>query len=80
LRHLGGIARESEVLLHQAETLAETVLSGHAPALPPLLAERAPALLDAVETTIQRLRSVATALALASDGPPPDGRRLMPAA
>ena len=72
LRHLGGVADDTELLLRQAEALAETVLAGQAPGLPPLLASRAPALLAQVETTIHRLRSVATALALASDGPAGD--------
>jgi hypothetical protein len=69
LRHLAGVSGETELLARQAEALAESVLSGKAPALPPLLAARAPALLEQVEIIIQRLRSVATALALASDGP-----------
>ena len=68
LRQLGGVERDAEILLRQTEALAEAVLAGDAPGLPPLLAGRAPELLTAVETTIRRLRSVATALALVSDG------------
>ncbi|MEJ1975997.1 MAG: hypothetical protein WDN49_07690 [Acetobacteraceae bacterium] len=70
LLHLGSVEREASVLLHQAEALAEAVLAGKAPALPPLLAGRTPALLSGIDTTIQRLHSVATSLALASDGLP----------
>ena len=69
---LGGVARDAEILLRQTEALAEAVLAGDAPALPPSLGGRAPELLTSVETTIRRLRSVATALALVSDGSPRD--------
>lgn len=76
IRHLGGVEREAEALLLQAEALAQAVLSGEAIALPDQLAERAPSLLAGVETTIRRLRSAATALALASDGQArPGGRK-----
>jgi hypothetical protein len=56
------------MLLQQAEALAEAVLAGRAPGLPALLADRAPALLTEIDATTRRLRSVATAMALASDG------------
>ena len=76
LRHFDGVATESEMLLQETEALAEAVLSGHAPNLSPLLVDRAPGLLAGIEATTQRLRSVATALALASDGKPALERRL----
>ena len=76
LRHFDGVASESEMLLQQTEALAEAVLSGQADNLSPLLVDRAPALLAGIETTTQRLRSVATALALASDGKPALERRV----
>ncbi len=77
LSHLDDVASQTERLLRQTEALAEAVMDGRAPALSSLLADRAPALLADVETTTQRLRSVATALALASDGPSSQTRRLM---
>jgi hypothetical protein len=70
LRDLDGMASQSETLLKQTEALAEAVLKGLAPTLPSLLGDRTPAILAGVETTIKRLSSVATALALASDGQP----------
>jgi hypothetical protein len=70
LRHCDGVATESELLLQQTEALAEAVLRGNASDISPMLADRAPALLAGIEATTQRLRSVATALALASDGGP----------
>ncbi len=69
LRDLDGMAAQSETLLKQTEALAEAVLKGLAPTLPSLLGDRTPAILAGVQTTIKRLSSVATALALASDGP-----------
>jgi hypothetical protein len=75
LHQIDVVARETSVLLQQTEALAEAVVAGQTPGLPPLLTECTPALLAGVETTIARLRSVATALALASDGPP---RPVMP--
>ena len=69
LSHLDDVSSQTEMLLRQTEALAEAVMEGRAPALSSLLADRAPALLAGVEMTTQRLRSVATALALASDGP-----------
>ena len=71
LRDLDGMASQSETILKQTEALAEAVMKGLAPTLPSLLGERTPAILAGVETTIKRLASVATALALASDGKPP---------
>jgi hypothetical protein len=70
LRQLNGVDQATAALLGETEALAEAVLTGRAPGIPPLLAARTPALLADVETTIQRLRSVATALAIASDGQP----------
>jgi hypothetical protein len=70
LHQIDIVARESALLLRQTEALAEAVVSGQLPTLPPLLAKCTPALLAELESTIGRLRSVATALALASDGPP----------
>jgi hypothetical protein len=70
LHQIDVVARETALLLRQTEALAEAVVAGRAPGLPPLLAECTPALLAGVDATIARLRSVATALALASDGPP----------
>jgi hypothetical protein len=69
LRHLHGVERAAQPLMREAEALAEAVVGGAAPSLPSLLAGRAPTLLAGVESTIRSLRSVATALALASDGP-----------
>ena len=77
LSHLDDVASQTERLLRQTEALAEAVMDGRAPALSSLLADRAPALLAGVEMTTQRLRSVATALALASDGPSSQARRVM---
>ncbi|HET6606258.1 MAG TPA: hypothetical protein VFG62_06295, partial [Rhodopila sp.] len=76
LRHLDGVADQSEQLLLQSEALAEAVMTGRASALSSLLADRAPALLARVETATRRLRSAATALAIASDGPAYEPRRL----
>jgi hypothetical protein len=76
LRHFDEVACQSEMLLQQAEALAEAVLAGRAPGLPPLLADRTPALLAELDATTRRLRSVATALALASDGTAISERRL----
>ena len=42
LRHFDEVACQSEMLLQQAEALAEAVLAGRAPGLPPLLADRYP--------------------------------------
>jgi hypothetical protein len=75
LRHLDAVSRETELLLAQTEALAEAVVGGQAPDLPGQLAVRAPELLAEVEATIRRLQSVATAVALASDGPPMAERR-----
>ncbi len=75
LRHFDGVESHTEMLLQQTEALAEAVLSGRAPTLPPLLANRAPGLLAGIEATTERLRSVATALTLASDAKPTLERR-----
>jgi hypothetical protein len=75
LQHLGAVSRETELLLRQTESLAEAVVAGRAPDLSGQLADRAPALLGELEATIRRLQSVATAVALASDGPPLAERR-----
>jgi hypothetical protein len=77
LQHLAGVDGESEVLLRHTEALAEALLAGRGPGLP-MLTDGAPALLDGVETTIRRLRSVATVLALATNGAPPRDRRTGP--
>jgi hypothetical protein len=69
LRHVDRVDHETAVLSEETEALAEAVLSGHAGELSALLADRTPALLIKVEAAICRLRSAATALALASDGP-----------
>lgn len=68
LRRFDELDDQSRGLLQQAEALAEAVLAGRAPDLPSLLADRTPALLAGIEAATRRLRSVATALALASDG------------
>lgn len=70
LRQFDELDAQSQGLLRQTEALAEAVLAGRAPGVPPLLASRAPELLAGIEATTRRLRSVATALALASDGMP----------
>jgi uncharacterized phage infection (PIP) family protein YhgE len=77
LSHLDGVAVQTEMLLRQTEALAEAVMDGRAPGLSMVLADHTPTLLAGVETTTRRLRSVATALALASDGPPTRKRRLV---
>jgi hypothetical protein len=68
LRHFEEVVSQSQILLQQADALAEAVLSGKTAGLPPDLADRTPGLLADIDTTTRRLRSVATALALASDG------------
>lgn len=67
LERLGSVESSSAELLEEAEKLARQAVSGAA-AMPPALAVRAPELLSAVEESIRRLNSAATALALASDG------------
>jgi hypothetical protein len=67
LRSLGGVEREAAALMAESEALAEAVLSGRVANVPPWLCERTAEVLSAVEMTIHRLRSVATAIALASD-------------
>ena len=69
IRHFDGISKQTEILLQQSEALAEAVISGQAPGLPPLLADRTPGLLAGIDAATRRLQSVATAVALASDGP-----------
>jgi hypothetical protein len=76
LSRLDDVSCQTETLLRQTEVLAEAVISGRAPGLPPLLADRAPVLLAGIEATTGRLRSVATALALVSDGVPGADRRV----
>jgi len=68
LTHLNSVGTEAERLLWQAEALAEAVMAGRAPGIASVLADRAPSLLTSVETAARRLRSAATALAIASDG------------
>jgi hypothetical protein len=55
------------MLLHQTEALAEAALGCGTPTSLPWPPENTAVLLSGVDTTINRLRSVATALALASD-------------
>jgi len=69
LRQLTAVQFEAHSLLRQSEAVAEAVLTGEAPELRTMLASRIPALLSQLEATMQHLRSTATALALASDGP-----------
>jgi hypothetical protein len=69
LTGLDGVAGQTETLLRQTEALAEAVMRGRVPDLSVLLADRTPVLLAGVESTMRRLNSVATALALANDGP-----------
>lgn len=68
LQRLGSVESSSAKLLEEAEKLARQAMAGSA-TMPPALAVRAPELLGAVEESIRRLNSAATALALASDGP-----------
>jgi hypothetical protein len=75
LRGLDDVSSRTERLLRQTEALAEAVVNGRAPGLPLLLADRTPTLLAGIEATTGRLRSVATALALVSDGVPTLERR-----
>jgi hypothetical protein len=63
LAHLDGVAAGADQLLHQTKVLAEAVLSGRAPGLPPVLADRTPALLAEVEMTVRRLQAVSAELA-----------------
>ncbi len=76
LSRLNDVSCQTETLLRQTEVLAEAVINGRAPGLPPLLADRTPVLLAGIEATTGRLRSVATALALVSDGLPRADRRI----
>jgi hypothetical protein len=69
LTHLDNVTDQTELLLRRTEALAEAVMAGRAPALSSVLTDRAPALLVQVEAAARRLRSTATALAIASDGP-----------
>jgi hypothetical protein len=75
LARLAAVEQEAVRLLQQTEALANAVISGRAPELSPLLAARAPGLLAGLDTTMGRLRSAATAVALASDGPAWRGAR-----
>jgi hypothetical protein len=75
LLRLDEVSYQTETLLQQTEMLAEAVISGRAPGLPDLLADRTPVLLAGINVIAQRLRSVATALALVSDGVPVADRR-----
>jgi hypothetical protein len=68
LRYIGTVEREADLLLRETESLAEAVLSGASPEIPDMLTARTPCLLAGLDLTINRLRSSATALALASDG------------
>ncbi|MCQ4161680.1 hypothetical protein NON00_17335 [Roseomonas sp. GC11] len=66
LEHLGGVEANATQLLAEAEALArQSMLAGTG--LPSSLASRTPELLRAVEDSIRRLNSAATALALAGD-------------
>jgi hypothetical protein len=69
LRRLGGVETEVGYLLRDAEGLAEKVMVGTAPVLPQAVSAETPALLAGLHETIARLQSVATALAMAADGP-----------
>ena len=71
LRRLDGVETEVGHLLRDAEGLAEKVIVGSAPVLPQAVSDEAPALLEGLQETIARLQSVATALAMAADGPAP---------
>ncbi len=67
LARLNGLAAEADILHAQADLLATTALRGDGRDLPASLPQDTPALLAAIEASIQRLRGTATALALASD-------------
>ena len=67
LHRLDGVETEVARLLDSAERMAGDGMGQAGLALPPQVAERAPELLRSLETTIHRLHSVSTALALASD-------------
>jgi hypothetical protein len=67
LARLSGLAAETQALQAMAGTMAKTAIAGCAGGLPPDLIADAPALLAAIEVSIQQLRGTATALALASD-------------
>ena len=67
LARLNGLAAETDILHAQADLLATAALRGHGRDLPQSLPHETPALLAAIEASIQKLRGTATALALASD-------------
>jgi ABC-type transporter Mla subunit MlaD len=67
LRHLRGLEREAAALMRDGEALAEAAAAGRTEDVPAWLADGTAEILSAVDTTIHRLRSVATAVAFASD-------------
>ena len=67
LRHLDSLEREAAALMREGEVLAEAAATGRTEDVPVWLAGRSTEILSAVDTTIHRLRSVATAVAFASD-------------
>jgi len=71
LRQLDGVETAVLRLTREAEDMAEQIASGGGTALPAALRDRAPELLGSLDDTITRLRSVATALALACDASDP---------
>jgi hypothetical protein len=67
LARLSGLAAETKALQAMAAAMAKTALEGDADCVPADLVADAPALLAAIEVSIQQLRGTATALAIASD-------------
>lgn len=74
LHQLGELEAQSSALLLQGETPAEDALAGQAQELSSSLADNPPALLAGIDSATRRLRSVATVLAMTSDGMPLDVR------
>jgi hypothetical protein len=66
---VAALERRALQLQCQAELLADNVLNNVSPGLSEQLAGLTPGMLAGLEAAMRSLRSVATALALASDGP-----------
>jgi leucyl-tRNA synthetase len=74
LERLAGMEAGASALLHASEALAQAALSGRAADIPDWISGRAPEILQSVDAAIHLLKSVATAVAIASDAavPSPD--------
>jgi hypothetical protein len=67
LASLSGVESETARLLAEAESLAERAAAGVSGHWPTPMLHQAPAVLDTLDQAIRRLRSAATAIALATD-------------